>query len=88
MYLSAIETLLCRKEIGLIGSTSFGFAFLILPNDKLKVVSDDSYDYVTEIEVYVYEKMENIEGKGGYPGYRHFLLFPQCFQKVLKAGNA
>ena len=26
MYLSAIERLICRREIGLIGSTSFGFA--------------------------------------------------------------
>ena len=26
IYLSAIETLLCRREMSLIGSTSFGFA--------------------------------------------------------------
>ena len=26
VYLSAIETLICRREMGLIGSTSFGFA--------------------------------------------------------------
>ena len=26
IYLSAIETLICRREMGLIGSTSFGFA--------------------------------------------------------------
>ena len=25
-YLSAIETLICRKEMSLLGSTSFGFA--------------------------------------------------------------
>ena len=26
IYLSAIETLICRREMSLIGSTSFGFA--------------------------------------------------------------
>ena len=28
------------------------------------------------------KKVENIVGKGENAGYQHFLLFPQCFQKV------
>ena len=32
--------------------------------------------------VSVFDKVENIVGKGENAGYQHFLLFPQCFQKV------
>ena len=31
--------------------------------------------------------MENIVGKGENAGYQHFLLFPQCLQKVLFSGS-
>ena len=30
----------------------------------------------------VYDREENIVGKGENAGYEHFLLFPQYFQKV------
>ena len=30
----------------------------------------------------VFDKIENIVGKGGNAGYQHFLLFPQCFEKA------
>ena len=30
----------------------------------------------------VYDKAENIVGKGENAGYQHFLLFPQCFEKA------
>ena len=30
----------------------------------------------------LYDKVENIVGKGENAGYQHFLLFPQCFQKA------
>ena len=30
----------------------------------------------------VFDTVENILGKGGNAGNQHFLLFPQCFQKV------
>ena len=38
------------------------------------------------------ERVENIVGKGENAGYQHFLLFPQCFQKLsfpelLKVGS-
>ena len=31
----------------------------------------------------VFDRAENIVGKEENAGYQHFLLFPQCFQKVL-----
>ena len=30
----------------------------------------------------VFDRVENNVGKGENAGYQHFLLFPQCFQKV------
>ena len=30
----------------------------------------------------VFDREENIVGKGENAGYQHFLLFPQCFQKA------
>ena len=30
----------------------------------------------------LYDRVENIVGKGENSGYQHFLLFPQCFQKA------
>ena len=31
--------------------------------------------------MYVFDKVENIVGKGENDGCQHFLLFSQCFQK-------
>ena len=39
-------------------------------------------EFVICFTVYVYDRVENIVGKGENAGYQHFLLFPQCFQKV------
>ena len=30
----------------------------------------------------VFDRVENIVGKGENAGYPHFLLFPQCFEKA------
>ena len=30
----------------------------------------------------VFDRVENIVGKGQNAGYQHFLLFPQCFAKA------
>ena len=32
--------------------------------------------------LFVFDRIENIEGKGENAGNQHFLLFPQCFQKA------
>ena len=58
-----------------------------LPNDKilalskLKALADDKLN-VAKIMISVSYWVENIVGKGENAGYQHFLLFPQCFQKV------
>ena len=31
---------------------------------------------------FVFDRVENIVGKGENDGYQHFLLFPQCFIKL------
>ena len=61
--------------------------FNSLPNDrildwsKLKAFADDKIN-VTEKLKFVFERVENIVGKGENAGNQHFLLFPQCFQKA------
>ena len=35
----------------------------------------------------VFDRVENIVGKGVCAGYQHFLLFPQCFQKASFSGS-
>ena len=47
----------------------------------MKAFADDKIN-VTEKLRFVLEKVENIVGKGENAGHRHFLLFPQCFQKA------
>ena len=36
---------------------------------------------------FVFGRVENIVGKGGNAGYQHFLLLPECFQKVFYTGS-
>ena len=35
----------------------------------------------------VFDRVENIVGKGENAGYQHFLRFPQCFQKACFLGS-
>ena len=48
---------------------------------KLKAFADDKIK-VTSMIISVYDRVENIVGKGENAGYQHFLLFPQCFEKA------
>ena len=47
-----------------------------LPNNEL----DD-------IILCCYYRVKNIVGKGENAGYEHFLLFPQCFQRLSLSGS-
>ena len=47
---------------------------------KLKAFADDKLN-AGKIKISVFERVENMAGKGENTGYQHFLLFPQCFQK-------
>ena len=53
---------------------------------KFKASADDKLG-VTEIMGFVFERVENIVGKGENAGYQHFLLFLQCFQKATYPGS-
>ena len=62
------------------------------PNDKildwtkLKVFADDKIIAIEKLKC-VLGGVENIIGKGENAGYKHFLLFPQCFQKAFCQGH-
>ena len=53
----------------------------ILDYTKLKAFADDN-STLAEKMISVYDRIENIVGKGENAGYQHFLLFPQSFQKA------
>ena len=63
------------------------FLFNSLPNNKfferskLNVFADDKSNVAKKLK-FVLGREENTVGKGENAGYRHFLLFPQCFQKA------
>ena len=71
--------------------TSLKFRRLVkgysLPNDKflvqskLKAFADDKISMTQKLN-FVSERAENIMAKGENARYQHFLLFPQCFQKL------
>ena len=41
---------------------------------------------VAQNMISVFDRVENIAGKGENAGYQHFLLIPQCFQKAFFLG--
>ena len=51
-----------------------------LTMSKLKAFADDKIN-VTYMIIFVFDRVENIVGKGENAGYQHSLLFPQCFGK-------
>ena len=66
---------------------------MFLPNDKiidwskLKAFADDKINVIKELK-FVLGREENIVGKGENAGYQHFLLFPQCFQRLSFLGSS
>ena len=52
---------------------------------KLKAFADNKIK-VLEKMIFVFDRFENIVGKGENAGYQHFLPFPQCFQKAFYSG--
>ena len=53
----------------------------ILGLPKLKAFADDKLNVTQDFKV-VFYRIENIVGKEENGGYQHFLLFPQCFQRL------
>ena len=62
-----------------------GLNDMILHKSKMKDFADDKMN-VTQKLNFVLGRVENIVGKGENAGYQHFLLFPQCFQKLSFSG--
>ena len=58
----------------------------ILDVTKLKAFADDKIN-IAQVKISIFDKVENIVGKGENAGYQHFLLFPQCFQKASFLGS-
>ena len=48
---------------------------------NLEAFADGNYN-VAQIQIFVFDRRENIVGKGENADYQHFLLFPQFFQKT------
>ena len=57
----------------------------ILDRSKLKAFADNNLN-IAKMIIILYDRVENIVGKGENAGYQHFLLFPQCFQKAYSQG--
>ena len=51
-------------------------------NGPIESVSRQQINVIQKSNV-LWGSIENIAGKRENAGYKHFLLFPQCFQKVL-----
>ena len=67
------------------------FSLKSLPNDnfldltKFKVFADDK-ENVPKFRISVFDRVQNIVGKGENAGYQHFLRVSQCFQKPSISG--
>ena len=57
-----------------------------LDQSKLKAFADGKIK-VTENLIFVSALLESIVGKEEKAGYQHFLLFQQCFQRLLSQGR-
>ena len=53
---------------------------------KLKAFADNN-SYVAQMMIDVFDRFENIAGKGENAGFQHFLLFPQCFLELSFPGS-
>ena len=76
--------------------SSFSFSHIVfnpLPDNKisdwskLKSLADDKLNVTQNIKV-VFHRIENIVGKEENAGYKHFLLFPRCFQKAFSKNSS
>ena len=54
----------------------------ILDSSKLKEFADDNFKF-DENGTKLLKRVENTGGKGEIACYEQFLLFPQCFQRLI-----
>ena len=68
-------------------SQCFKLTINSLPNDKIldltkfQAFADGKIILIEKLK-FMWERVENIVGKGKNTRYQHFLLFPLCFQKL------
>ena len=81
----------CGKELNATNSTKVVFNPLannrILASSNFKVFADNKFFVAFIMEIPVFDRVENIVGKGENADYQHFLLCPQCFQKASYIGS-
>ena len=58
----------------------------ILDWSKLKAFADENLN-IAQTMISVCDRVENIVENGKNVGYQHFVLFPQCFQKLSITGS-
>ena len=58
----------------------------VLDSSKLKEFADDNFKFEKNGRK-VSKRIENTVGKGEIARYEHFLLFPQCFQRLVSQGH-
>ena len=75
----------CFQQSSLSGFFNFLPNDKILDRSKLKAFPDDKTKLLKKM-IFVFDRVENIVGKGENAGYQHFLLFPHFFQKAFKLG--
>ena len=83
---SDFSSFLVRHRQFSIGSCFSVLKVNSLPNDKildmtkLRAFAGDKIN-VAQMMIFVFDRVENIVGKGENAGYQHFLLFPTMFSK-------
>ena len=64
---------------------------VLTKQQHFRLVRTEAFAYdkinVTQKLKFVLRRVENIMGKGENDGYQHFLLSPQCFQKLSSSGS-
>ena len=91
-FLIQIYIVICKCfEFGVVYKIlSFGKELTSLPNDKIldwskfKAFVDNKINLNHKLKLDT-GRAESIVGKGKNVGYQHFLLFPQCFHRVVKS---
>ena len=58
----------------------------ILNQSEIKDFANNKINVIQKLN-FVLGRVENIVGKGENAGYQHFLLFPQCFEKLSFSGS-
>ena len=58
----------------------------IAASTKFKALVDNRFN-ATKLMISVFDRVENNVEKRENAGYQHFLLFPQCFQKLFVSGS-